>query len=101
VATGHSFVAYALFLATVASFFYYLRAVKILFFDRAPVELPRGINNGLVGRLPTNAPRRQFITALLVFFLSVYLVIVDTPAVGIISERLGVLNLNQIFWESP
>ena len=35
---GHSFPAYALFLRTVASFFYYLRVIKVLFFDAPSIE---------------------------------------------------------------
>ena len=75
-----------------ASFFYYLRAVKVLFFDRTPVEPVRGVVAGRVGQLPTIAPARQFLTALLVLLLSLYLIVVDSSVLGTISERLAVLN---------
>ena len=89
--SGNRAMTYILFVLTVISFFYYLRMVKIRFFDQSAGE------NGPDShpRVNVDRPRDEVRLALIVvisFRLAFYLLFVHPPLIAIGSERLGTLR---------
>jgi NADH-quinone oxidoreductase subunit N len=95
-ASDHLFVAYALFLRTVASFFYYLRIVKVLFFDSSSlVDLDGNNSAGSLQALPAfEYPfGRVFIRRAVLTLLVFYLTLLDHSLFVVLTEVLVALFL--------
>jgi NADH-quinone oxidoreductase subunit N len=89
--SGNRALTYILFVLTVISFFYYLRLIKIRFFDQSAGE------NGADShpRVNVDRPRDEVRLALIVvisFSLALYLLFVHPPLLAIGGERLGTLR---------
>ena len=89
--SGNMALTYVLFVLTVISFFYYLRLVKVIFFDQSAGE------NGpdYHPRVNVDRPRDEVRLALRIVLslrLSLYLVFVHPPVIAIVGERLGTLR---------
>ena len=90
---SHFFINYVLFIFTVISFFYYLRVIKIMFFDsqsyvRASVSTKFSVINSL--EYAPNISRIWFISFSIIF-LSRYLCVVQKPLRVIQAISLGSL----------
>lgn len=90
---SHFFTNYVLFILTVISFFYYLRVIKIRFFDNQ--ESTRGSNPiafsaVYASEYPRNAGR-IWIMSVIIIFLSLYLAFVQKPLIAIQYEILSSL----------
>ena len=72
---------YVLFLLTVASFFYYLRVIKIMFFDVDAVVLKK----------KNRSEERLWVIAILFLILLFYIVIVQKPLLYIQTEFLNLI----------
>ncbi len=91
---GRSFTAYLLFFATVGSFFYYLRLLKILFFDES-----QGVSvltsETVVGSVANGGNLRPafriWIRRAGLLVLGAYILIVQPPLLSIQSEVVGSL----------
>jgi len=93
--SGQFFTNYILFIFTVISFFYYLRVIKIIFFDNQ--EAPRAIISikfSQVSRFEySNNERRVWIMSSIILFLSLYLCFIQKPLRSIQALSLGRLFL--------
>jgi NADH:ubiquinone oxidoreductase subunit 2 (subunit N) len=91
--SAHFFLTYIIFIFTVISFFYYLRVIKIRFFDMqenvrsAPLLSFSAID---FSEYPRNGGRLWIRSSILIF-LAVYLIIVQKPLRAIQYEVLGTL----------
>ncbi len=95
-ASDHLFVAYTLFLRTVASFFYYLRIVKVLFFDSSSLTDLDGTNSAgsLQALPPFEYPfGRIFIRRSVLVLLVFYLTLLDHSLFVVLAEVLSALFL--------
>lgn len=75
------YINYLLFFFTVASFFYYLRVIKTIFFD----------DSSIFGQVKPVNEERLWLISVLFILLSFYLVIVQKPLLAIQTEALGTL----------
>lgn len=85
------FVNYIFFFFTVASFFYYLRAIKILFFDVAPSKLNSLVpitNSNTVGEEIPKAETQAWIRSVIFIFLAFYIIFIQKPLFVLQNERL-------------
>jgi NADH:ubiquinone oxidoreductase subunit 2 (subunit N) len=90
---SHFFINYVLFFFTVISFFYYLRVIKIRFFDNqdyARAAYPIAFSSIHSLEYPRNAGR-IWIRSLIIIFLSLYLAFVQKPLISIQYEILSCL----------
>lgn len=92
--SGHSTVAYILLLGTVATFFYYLRAIKLLFFDRLPsdVVVSSHVSLPIRGDRPSHALRLSLRCGLSLLLL-LYLFILQSPVLAVQAELISALLL--------
>ena len=84
--------AYALFILTVISFFYYLRLIKVLFFDQSTAEQGLDSNPALTVDRPRDE-RRLFLMIAIALRLVFYLFIVQSSLMSIRAGRLNALHL--------
>ncbi len=90
--SGHGFVTYRIFALTVASFVYYLRVVKILFFDEVSQGRAGGRRINVNSATPVYAGR-LWLRGLLFLVLALYLPLVPAPLLYLQQERLSSLFL--------
>jgi NADH:ubiquinone oxidoreductase subunit 2 (subunit N) len=93
---AHFFTNYVLFFFTVISFFYYLRVIKISFFDNqdlARSAYPIAFSSIHSLEYPRNEGR-IWIRSFIIIFLSLYLAFVQKPLIAIQYEILSGLYLN-------
>ncbi len=95
---SHFFVNYVLFIFTVLSFFYYLRLIKILFFDKQVQSIGvSGINSNTVvvdSFSFEERPRyvgRLWLRVSIILFLTFYIVIIQKPLLALQQEVLSYL----------
>ncbi len=95
---SHFFVNYVLFFFSVASFFYYLRLIKILFFDKQEQEVANsGVNLTVISFnkfFSLETPRhvgRIWLRICIFLFLSFYIMIVQNPLLVLQQEALSYL----------
>ena len=89
--TSHFFINYVLFFFTVASFFYYLRLIKILFFDeQSNQNIPINFSTYYTIEKPYHEGR-IWIMSLIIIVLSVYCLLVQKPLLVIQSEMIASL----------
>ena len=89
--SGNRAVTYVLFILTVISFFYYLRLVKVMFFDQSAGE--NGPDTYPI--VNVDRPRDEVRLGLRVIrgrLRALYLLLVHPPILAIAGERLGVLR---------
>jgi NADH-quinone oxidoreductase subunit N len=92
--TGHSSVAYILLLGTVATFFYYLRAIKLIFFDTLPSDLAisSSVSLPVRGDRPSHTLRLTLRCGLSLLLL-LYLFILQSPLLAVQAELISALFL--------
>lgn len=92
--SGHSAIAYILLLGTIATFFYYLRAIKLLFFDRLPSDLTvsSAVSLPIRGDRPSHVLRLALRCGLSLFLL-LYLLVLQSPLLAAQSELISALLL--------
>lgn len=91
--SAHFFLTYVIFIFTVISFFYYLRVIKIRFFDaQENVRSGNSLSFSVVdsSEYPRNAGRLWARSSILIF-LAFYLIVVQKPLRAIQYEILGTL----------
>jgi NADH:ubiquinone oxidoreductase subunit 2 (subunit N) len=93
---SHFFINYVLFIFTVISFFYYLRIIKIRFFDnQESIRTANPISFSSVHSSEyVRNEGRIWIRSLIIVFLSFYLAFVQKPLIAIQYEILSSLYLN-------
>ena len=80
---SHFFINYLLFFGTVVSFFYYLRVIKIIFFDNSlNRHTPTSMICTKIGYYWT-VPSRLWIISFIIIFLGMYLFFVQKPLLAI------------------
>ena len=90
--SGNRALAYVLFILTVISFFYYLRLIKVLFFDQSTAEQGLDANPALTVDRPRDE-RRLFLRIAISLRLVFYLFIVQSSLRTIRGGRLNALHL--------
>ena len=95
---SHFFVNYILFFFSVASFFYYLRLIKILFFDKQELDNTiTGVNTVAISFTKfhsSETPRhvgRIWLRVSVFLFLSFYVIIIQNPLLVLQQEALSYL----------
>jgi len=91
VESGNRALTYVLFTLTVISFFYYLRLVKVLFFDQPAGDNAPDLNPSLTVDRPRDETR-LFVRRLITLGLVLYLLLVHPPLIAIGAERLESLR---------
>jgi NADH:ubiquinone oxidoreductase subunit 2 (subunit N) len=90
--SGNRALAYVLFILTVISFFYYLRLIKVLFFDQSTAEQGLDANPALTVDRPRDE-RRLFLRIAISLRLVFYLFIVQSSLRAVRGGRLNALHL--------
>ena len=90
--SGNRAAAYALFILSVISFFYYLRLVKVLFFDQSAGESGPDLHPAVNVDRPRD-DRRLALRVAISLRLALYLIVVHPPLLALSAERLACLRL--------